>query len=311
MTTDLFLFKDPRRRRRAIDHFQCLADVMAADIDALCGAAKEACRREHLAGVFYGYLQEIVWNNGFFGQRLADADVAHTAAARSGHAGLKKVLASPHVDFLSSPYSYGFRGVGGEGGFMSLQASVRRAGKLWFSEEDMRTHLGPPNSGLRPDRKTRTRPARCSSASSPMSSCIPRAAGGATGPRRSLAEPEVMDVFRRVAGDRTPRLEPARPLLGRRDRHRHRRRERVLPLDAQQLRHPQLAQPRLGHRRMGAPVDWLLLSDVLEGRARDYKFYFFMNAFHLSREGAGTTEGVTAAGRQSGAVDVRARVCGR
>jgi hypothetical protein len=33
---------------------------------------------------------------------------------------------------------------------------------------------------------------------------------------------------------------------------------------------------------MGTPVDWLLLSDLLEGRARDYKFYYFMNAFHFS-----------------------------
>ena len=144
--TDLFLFKDPRKRRKAIDHFQCLAEIVAGDITYLCGVAKEACHHEHLAGAFYGYVQEIVWNNGFFGQRLADADVEHAAGARSGHAGLKQVLASPNVDFLSSPYSYGFRGIGGEGSFMSPYESVRRAGKLWISEEDTRTHLWPENS---------------------------------------------------------------------------------------------------------------------------------------------------------------------
>jgi len=37
-----------------------------------------------------------------------------------------------------------------------------------------------------------------------------------------------------------------------------------------------------GIARMGAPVDSILLSDLLEGRAQDYKFYFFMNAFHFS-----------------------------
>jgi hypothetical protein len=37
-----------------------------------------------------------------------------------------------------------------------------------------------------------------------------------------------------------------------------------------------------GISRMGAPVDWLLLSDLLEGKARDYRLYYFLNTFHFT-----------------------------
>ena len=47
---------------------------------------------------------------------------------RSGHLGLAQVLASPHVDFLVSPYSYGFRGIGGDGPSMLPSESLRLHG---------------------------------------------------------------------------------------------------------------------------------------------------------------------------------------
>jgi len=281
---DLFLFKDPRCRRRAIDHFRCLAHTVAHDIHTLCGAAKEACHREHLAGVFYGYLQEMVWNNGFFGQRLADADVAHSAAARSGHAGLKEVLASPNVDFLSSPYSYGFRGVGGEGGFMSPQASVRRAGKLWISEEDMRTHLWPKGSFYGQTRNTRETVAVLKRQ---LANIITHSAGAwwcdwgkHTG--GAYAEPEVMEVFRRS-------LELGRQHLSLPDRSSAA--EVAIVIDAESSFYrstlnsfdiPNWRNRAWGIARLGAPVDFILLSDLLEGRAKEYKLYFFMNTFHFT-----------------------------
>jgi hypothetical protein len=48
------------------------------------------------------------WNGGFFKERPASD---YSTYQRSGHLGLGKVLRSPHVDFLVSPYSYGFRGI--------------------------------------------------------------------------------------------------------------------------------------------------------------------------------------------------------
>ena len=282
--TDLFLFRDPRRRRRAIDHFQCLAHVVASDITTLCGAAKQACKREHLAGAFYGYLQEIVWNNGFFGQRLADADVAHTAGARSGHTGLREVLASPDVDFLSSPYSYGFRGVGGEGGFMAPEESVRLAGKLWISEEDMRTHLWPQHSCYG---QTHNAHETAEVLKRQLANILTHNAGAwwcDWGKREggAYADPEVMCVFRRAmeVGQHQFAL-PDRSSVA----------EIAVVFDAESPLYrstannwdvPNWRNRAWGIARIGAPVDVLLLSDLLEGRARDYKLYYFKDAFHLS-----------------------------
>lgn len=293
--TDLFLFKNPSQHRKAIDHFQCLADIVADDIDYLCGVAKKACKREHLAGAFYGYVQEIVWNNGFFGQRLEDADVAHAAGARSGHAGLKKVLASQNVDFLSSPYSYGFRGVGGEGSFMSPQESVRRAGKLWISEEDMRTHLWPPDSFYGQTRDTAETAAVLKRQ---MANLITHGAGAwwcdwgkKTG--GAYAEPELMKVFKRSlevgamalnAPDRTSAAEVA------------------VVIDAQSALYrstlnnfdmPTWRNHAWGIVRMGAPVDVILLSDLLEERARDYKLYLFMNTVHFNQDERAQLKSIT------------------
>ena len=35
---------------------------------------------------------------------------------------------------------------------------------------------------------------------------------------------------------------------------------------------------------MGAPVDFVLLSDILSGKAREYRMYYLLNVFHLSKE---------------------------
>ncbi|MCD6521002.1 MAG: hypothetical protein J7M05_13870 [Anaerolineae bacterium] len=282
--TDLFLFKDPRKHRKAIDYFTFLAHLVASDIDFLCQAAKKACRGEHLAGVFYGYLQEIVWNNGFFAQGLPDADVAHTAAARSGHAGLREVLASPYVDFLSSPYSYGFRGVGGEGGFMSPEASVRLAGKLWVSEEDMRTHLWPPGSNYG---QTRTTSETVSVLKRQMANLLTHGAGAwwnDWGRDRGgvFDDPRVMETFKRFLElawhhldlpDRSSAAEVATVIQAKNWFYRSTLNNLDIPIWRNRA---------WGIARLGAPVDCLLLDDLLTGRARDYKLYIFLNVFALS-----------------------------
>ena len=300
---DLLLFKDPRRRRRAIDHFQCVAHVSARDINTLCGAVKEACHRESLAGVFYGYLQEIVWNDGFFGQRSTDADVAHAGAARSGHCGLGEVLACPDVDFLSSPYAYPFRWVGGEGGFASASASVRLAGKLWISEEDMRTHLWPQGSFWG---QTRSTYETVVVLKRQMANIITHAGGawwcdwhGDTG--GAYAEPEVMETFRRF-------LEVGQHHLSLPDRSSAA--EVAMVIDAEDWFYrstlnnfdiPNWRQRTWGIVRMGTPVDCLLLSDLLEGRAGEYKLYFFKNACHFS---ASDRERIKALLRRDGKVSL-------
>jgi hypothetical protein len=281
--TDVYLFKDPRRRRKAIDYCRFFSALVAKDIDQLCGAVKAASDGQHIAGVFYGYTQEIVWNNGFFGQRLADADVEHMAGARSGHSGLAHVLASPNVDFLCSPYSYGFRGVGGEGGFMSPEESVRLAGKLWISEEDMRTHLWPANSFYG---QTRNTAETANVLKRQFGNLLTRRAGAwwcdwARPEAGAYAEPELMAIFKRSLewmqeelndADRSPVAEIAVVLDEASSFHRS-------TLNNYDI--PAWRNRAWGVARLGAPHDAVLLSDVVAGRARDYKLYLFPNAFHV------------------------------
>ncbi len=286
--TDLYLFKDPRRRRQAIDYCRFFSGLVAKDIDVLCGAAKEACNRQHLAGVFYGYMQEIVWNNGFFGQRLADADVEHMAGARSGHSGLTQVLASPNVDFLCSPYSYGFRGVGGEGGFMSPEESVRLAGKLWISEEDMRTHLWPANSFYG---QTRNTTETADVLKRQFGNILTRRAGAwwcdwAKPEAGAYAEPELMMIFQRS-------LELMREELNDADRTSIAEIAVVLDEESSFYRStlnnydiPAWRNRAWGMARIGAPHDAVLLSDVLAGRAREYKLYLLPEHVSLVVDGS-------------------------
>ena len=67
----------------------------------------------------------------------------------AGHLALRQVLESPDIDFVCSPTSYAFRQLGGLGTthFMSLVDSVRRHGKLWFDENDVRTSISPGTLG--------------------------------------------------------------------------------------------------------------------------------------------------------------------
>lgn len=280
---DLFLFKDPVRRRPTIDYMRCHAHLVAHGITTLCRVVKEATKDTRLAGVFYGYLLEIIWNNGFFGQRLADADVAHTAAARSGHAGLAEVLASPHVDFLSSPYSYGFRGIGGEGGFMAPDASVQAAGKLWISEEDTRTHQSRPDAFYGQARNVAE---TCAILKRQCANIITRSAGGwwCKWSAGSWNDPAVLDVFKRALAlgqhetslqDRASVAEVA--VVVQADNWFYRS-----TLNNYDI--PNWRNRPWGIARMGAPVDYVLLSDLLAGRAREYKLYYFWNTFRLTAQ---------------------------
>ncbi|MBC7237493.1 MAG: hypothetical protein H5T69_16750, partial [Chloroflexi bacterium] len=281
--TDLYLFKDPQKRRKAIDYFQFLAHLVAEDINRLCAVVKEASGRRSLVGVFYGYLLEMVWNNGFFGQRLADADTAHSAMARSGHAALKEVLASPDVDFLCSPYSYGFRGIGGEGGFMAPDASVRQAGKLWISEEDTRTHLSRPDAWYG---QTRTAEETCAIVKRQVANILTHSAGAwwCKWSAGSWNDPQVLAVLGRSLELGRHHLDlPNRSSIA----------QAAVVVDAENWLYrstlnnfdiPNWRNRHWGIARMGAPVDFVLLSDLLEGRAREYRFYYMWNVFHLTAE---------------------------
>jgi hypothetical protein len=126
--TGLGAWRDPAREQATIDFYLYNSDLVADTINYFSKAVKAATRREKIVGVFYGYLLQLCGE-----QRQQNA----------GHLGLARVLGSPDVDFLTSPTSYAFRQLGGEGTahFMSLFDSVKLHGKLWFNENDVRTSL--------------------------------------------------------------------------------------------------------------------------------------------------------------------------
>ena len=126
--TELGSLRDPAKEQAVVDYYLYNSDLVADTICVFAKAVKDITKRKKIVGAFYGYLLQLCGE-----QRQQNA----------GHLALEKVLASPDVDFLTSPASYAFRQLGGEGTshFMSLFGSAKLHGKLWFDENDIRTSL--------------------------------------------------------------------------------------------------------------------------------------------------------------------------
>ena len=126
--SEMNTLRDPATEQAVIDYYRYNSENVADTITYFCHAVKQITHGEKIAGAFYGYILQLCGE-----QRQQNA----------GHLGLEKVLASPDVDFVCSPTSYAYRGLGGEGtsDIMSLLGSVERHGKLWFDENDIRTSL--------------------------------------------------------------------------------------------------------------------------------------------------------------------------
>jgi hypothetical protein len=128
----LGLFRDPQSERFVIDFNEFQQDIVVETLEEMARAIKEETGRKKLVTFFYGYYFEL---SGI-----------PKGAQNSGHLALSRLLACPDVDILCSPISYGDRGLGGSGAFMSAVDSVRAAGKLWLNEDDTRTYLSPPEN---------------------------------------------------------------------------------------------------------------------------------------------------------------------
>jgi hypothetical protein len=270
-------FRDPARDRDVIDYFLALADLCGGAVADFCRAVKEATRRQKLAGAFYGYVMELAWNGGFFKER-PDSDYSTTQ--RSGHLGLGRVLDSPDVDFLVSPYSYGFRGLGGDAPSMLPAESVRRSGKLLLIEDDTRTHVDardPDYGRVKTLEDSRTilrrnlahflsRGEGCWWALWKVDAVREPAFGPLLREFRELGE-------RSMALDRAPAAEIA--VLVDDESYFYETSRHYLDL-------PLIFQQRLwGLPRMGAPFDTYLLRDLVAGRLPPYKLYVFLNPLRL------------------------------
>jgi hypothetical protein len=284
LKTTQYTFRDPRKEQQVIDYYRCLAELCGDLVCDFCTTVKQATGGKALAGAFYGYLTELAWNAGFFGEGL---DSEYSTYQRSGHLGLWKVLQSPNVDFLVSPYSYGFRGIGGEGPAMPPSESMRLHGKLYIFEEDSRTHLthhDHPNFG-----KTDTLAESIAVLQRNLAYVVTHgqgiwwlAGGSPRTPHIELSQqPAFQPLIKRFQEigdwalnlDRTPSAEVAVILDDESFYYEWLKNQLDLPL---------IFQQRLwGLPHMGAPFDLYLLNDLTAGNMKPYKLYMFLNAFRL------------------------------
>jgi len=153
MTTTAGLLRDPALEREVIAFYSRHHDFIADTLLYFAKITKELTDRRILCGAFFGYLLENVHIH------------------EGGHLSPERVLASPDIDFLASPYTYQHtniptkerwesdmvddagnwlgraRGVGGDGGYRVLVESIHRHGKLFFVEIDPTTYIEPKKAG--------------------------------------------------------------------------------------------------------------------------------------------------------------------
>jgi hypothetical protein len=281
--TSHFLFRDPHREQKVVDFYQCYAELSADTLLDFCHTVKAATHGEKLTGAFFGYLMELSWNDSFFNNNYGDIHLAQVSTIqRSGHLGLHKVLRSPEIDFLVSPYGYAFRGMGGDGLPMQPTESLRLHGKLYLYEEDTLMHNNfDPQGRMHPKDQTVAIYQRN------FAQVLTHGLGitwletsAFMEDARIVTEAHGWQTYYQQLGqwalglDRAPSAEVA------------------VFLDDEsfyyQTLHNNLSLPLIWQQRVtnlnrfGAPHDLYLLNDLLEGSLPPYKLYVFLNPFHLN-----------------------------
>jgi hypothetical protein len=273
------LFRDPARERNVIDYYQCLAELCADALCSFCRVVKEETNGEKLTGAFFGYLMDLAWNVNFFGAPHDGAD--YSTIQRCGHLGLRRVLRSPDVDFLVSPYGYAFRGLGGDGQAMQPSESVRLHGKLYLFEEDTLMHNRfEPDGRMQPIEHTLAIYKRN------FGYCLTHGHGmtwlqSSTFPEYAEIEPEadaLQSQMQRIGTwalrlDRAPQAEIA--VLADDESYFYTTIRNTLSLPGV------FYQRVIDLPRIGAPHDTYLLDDLVEGRIPLHKLYIFLNAWRL------------------------------
>lgn len=252
-----------------IDYMQFHSWIVQDMINYLAAAAKEACNYESLVGSFYGYT---LHSRGQY-QRILDS------YQEQGHFALGELLKSPYIDFLSSPTQYEFREVGtGYSVFMSPQESIQLHSKLWMDENDYRTHLVSQDAGY--GRTTNFKETEATQLRQ-LSNELTHATGAwwfdmGGGWYDSQEMLELIKKLNTIAEwsiefDRRSSAEIAVVV----DEY-----SNLMMRSDKRLSIPLLYYQMLPLGKIGAPIDTILLDDL--ELARPYKFYIFLNAFHVS-----------------------------
>ncbi len=286
LQTTHYDFRDPKYEQHVVDYFSCLANLCADHINEFCKVIKEAVNNKALAGVFYGYTLNAPYNQDFFGEKESSfggntgEGNKYSKIQRDGHLAFMKVLKSPYVDFVISPVSYGFRGIGGDGLTTYLTESVRMHGKLGIVEDDIRLHDTPPARLKEPLIYGRTRSLQESI--SIMRRDFARALIHGQGIWRApVADQQLYPTLKRfnelgtfaMQLDRKPSADIAVIV------------DEISMMYETPKYNLDLAcvsnQIYQGIARLGAASDYYFLEDFLEGKLKPYKLYVFLNAWYL------------------------------
>ena len=254
-------FFSPRTQQDVIDFYGYHHWKIVDTIRTFAALVKERTGRRALVSVFYGYQLQ--------GIPRGQLD--------SGHYALGELLESKDIDMLSSPTCYDGRELGtGYSYFMSLAGSVKLHGKLWFDENDIRTHVNVPgNEGFG---KTTTMADTISMQWREFGNavCNSVAAWWMDQSGGWYNDPPLLDEIGRIfaAGRRTLESDMSGAA------------EIAVVIDekSQYVRGPNAKFQswqnivEIGH--IGAPVDFILLEDL--PLAKPYKVYFFKFCYRLN-----------------------------
>ncbi len=112
------------------EYYRYLSEITASRICQFASHVKKLTHHRLVVGTFYGYTLEKPYR--YF-----------------CHNDLKQVLECPDIDFICSPVSYAMtRGAGRNHSYMLALHSLKLYQKLYFSENDTRTHLSKAYSDL-------------------------------------------------------------------------------------------------------------------------------------------------------------------
>ncbi|MFN8446087.1 MAG: hypothetical protein U0175_35175 [Caldilineaceae bacterium] len=277
-------FRDPALERNVIDFYECFAELCADDLIEFCQTVRQATGGERLVGGFFGYVLDLAWNMCFFAGNNTIEEASVSTMQRSGHLGLHRLLHSPHIDFLVSPYGYAFRGLGGDGLPMQPAESLRAHGKIYLMEEDtlMHNNFDPGGRNNRVENSIAIYQRNFAQA-------ITHGHGVTWFETADLHEHDSLIEERQrwikrfqelgswaLTLDRRPAAEVAVFLDDQSYNYESNRNNVDIPLIWRQR--------VVSLNRFGAPHDIYLLDDIFDKDFPDYKLYIFLNPFHLDNQ---------------------------
>lgn len=151
-------FRNPAESQAAIDFQLCLSDLVAERIIGFCETVKRRTAGRKLAATYYGYT--LTCREGGLERHGQFLGRYGCGGFQGGHLAMAKVLASPAVDMITSPFSYANRRLGtGDLQPHYAETSVIRAGKVSLLQDDNRSWKGFAQKGV--DTGYYAEPANC------------------------------------------------------------------------------------------------------------------------------------------------------